>query len=238
MFIAYTRVSTAEQASEGLSLTAQARQLRAYCESRGQPCRLVEDAGVSGRVPLLKRPGGAELLHRVADGEVAGVVAVRLDRLFRDAADCLNVTKAWDSAGVGLHCLDLGVDTSTASGRALLTVMAAFGEMERKALSERVTAALQVAKADGARLGGLSYGWQRGPDRDSAGRLVWHPVPAEQAVLARIHRTKADGATLREIAAQLNHDGIPTRRGGRWHPTSVARALKREVEAAVHIDEV
>ena len=166
MLIAYTRVSTAEQAAEGLSLESQADRLRAYCASRGQQCHLIEDAGVSARLPLSRRPGGAELLQLVSEGQASGVAALRLDRLFRDAADCLTVTRGWDDLRVGLHCLDLGIDTSTVTGRAFLTVAAAFAEMERSLIAERTREGLRAAQAQGARLGGGPYGWRRGPDRD------------------------------------------------------------------------
>ena len=226
MILAYTRVSTSEQAAEGLSLEAQADRLRAYCASRGQRCHLIEDAGVSARLPLSRRPGGAELLQMVSEDQASGVAALRLDRLFRDAADCLTVTRGWDSLGVGLHCLDLGIDTSTPAGRAFLTVAAAFAEMERSVIAERTREGLRVAQAQGARLGGVPYGWKRGPERDDAGRLLWSPVDDEQAVIERIRVYRADGMSYQHIASRLNDGGIPSRRGGQWYASAVMRALK------------
>ena len=227
MILAYTRVSTSEQAAEGLSLEAQANRLRAYCASRGQQCHLIEDAGVSARLPLSRRPGGAELLQMVSEGQASGVAALRLDRLFRDAADCLTVTRGWDDLGVGLHCLDLGIDTSTPAGRAFLTVAAAFAEMERSVIAERTREGLRAAKIQGVRLGGVPYGFQRGLERDDDGRLPWFELPSEQAVIRRIQKARKKGKSYRQIAAELNEDGIPAHRGGQWAASAVLRVERR-----------
>lgn len=227
MIIAYTRVSTSEQAAEGLSLEAQANRLRAYCASRGQQCHLIEDAGVSARLPLSRRPGGAELLQMVSEGQASGVAALRLDRLFRDAADCLTVTRGWDDLGVDLHCLDLGIDTSTPAGRAFLTVAAAFAEMERSVIAERTREGLRAVKAQGARLGGVPYGWRRGPEWDDDGRLMWLEVPGEQAVIRRIQRARKKGQSYRQIAFALNLEGVPARKGGDWCASAVMRVEAR-----------
>ena len=227
MLIAYTRVSTFEQAAEGLSLEAQASRLQAYCASRGQQCRLIEDAGVSARLPLFRRPGGAELLQMVSEGQASGVAALRLDRLFRDAADCLTVTRGWDDLGVGLHCLDLGIDTSTPTGRAFLTVAAAFAEMERSVIAERTREGLRAAQAQGARLGGVPYGWRRGPERDDDGRLLWFEVSGEQAVIRRIRRAHKKGKSYRQIASELNLEGVPAHKGGAWCASAVMRVEAR-----------
>jgi len=86
--IGYARVSTEDQATEGLSLAAQQQRIRAYCKAHGLNLAGVEvDEGISASRPLAKRPAGARLLNQLQDGQA--VVAVKLDRLFRDAGDCL-----------------------------------------------------------------------------------------------------------------------------------------------------
>jgi hypothetical protein len=48
-------------------------------------------------------PGGERVLGAVRHGEAQAVIAWKLDRLFRDCADCLTVTRTWDVAGTSLH---------------------------------------------------------------------------------------------------------------------------------------
>lgn len=88
--IGYVRVSTEEQARTGLSLGQQTARLTAYCELHGH--QLVTgfcDEGVSASVPLAKRAGGKLMLAYLKANPEAGVLVLRLDRLFRDALDGL-----------------------------------------------------------------------------------------------------------------------------------------------------
>ena len=72
---------------------------------------------------------------------------LKLDRMFRNAGDCLATVEAWDRAGVALHVVDLGgnaIDTTSAAGRFMLVVLAGAAEMERNLIRERTKAALAV----------------------------------------------------------------------------------------------
>jgi hypothetical protein len=57
---------------------------------------IIVDEGVSGGKELASRPGGCRVVELAGKCKVQAVIACKLDRLFRDAADCLNTTKAWD----------------------------------------------------------------------------------------------------------------------------------------------
>ena len=145
--IIYLRVSTKEQAKEGVSLEAQEAKLTAYCTMRElNIIQVVVDAGVSGGKPLHKREGGRVVLNAIKTKQADAVVAYKLDRLFRDCADCLTVTKEWDNKDVALHLVDMGgqtLDTSSPMGRFFLTVMAGAAELERGLIGERVSFARQ-----------------------------------------------------------------------------------------------
>jgi len=221
--ICYVRVSTQEQASEGVSLEAQEASVRAYCMMRGlEVVEVVIDAGVSAGKPLERREGGRRVLEMVKWGKVGAVVAFKLDRLFRDCADCLSVTRTWDRKDVALHLIDMGgqaIDTSTAMGRFFLTVMAGAAEMERNLIRERTAAALAHKAAKGERVGQVPYGY-----RADGAMLV--EEPAEQSIIRIVVNWRTDGHSIRDIARILNENGVPAR-GSKWHATTVARMLKR-----------
>lgn len=223
--ICYIRVSTAEQATEGVSLEAQEAAVRAYCTMRGlKVVEVVVDAAVSAGKPLDRREGGQRVLEAVRRGDVSAVVAYKLDRLFRDCADCLSVTATWDRRDVSLHLVDLGgqaIDTATAMGRFFLTVMAGAAEMERNLIRERTTAALAHKAAKGERVGQIPFGSQV-----AACGVLLVPLEVEQAVIRAILEARALGLSYRAIADSLNADSVPAR-GTRWHPTTVSRILKR-----------
>ncbi|UCF41683.1 MAG: recombinase family protein, partial [Gemmatimonadota bacterium] len=90
--VGYCRVSTEEQAREGVSLDAQRKRLAAYCTAHGFELAGVEsDEGLSGGVPPAQRPGLTRALEQVRRGEAAGLVVVKLDRLSRSVRDVLDL---------------------------------------------------------------------------------------------------------------------------------------------------
>jgi DNA invertase Pin-like site-specific DNA recombinase len=227
--VGYIRVSTDEQAEGGVSLEAQEQALRAYAAMRGlELVEVVADPGVSAGKPLAERKGGKHVLRVVARRQVGAVLAWKLDRVFRDAGDCLAVTRAWDRQGVALHLVDLGgqaVDTSSAMGRFFLTVLAGAAEMERNLIRERTSAAMRHMRAQGRYTGGKPpFGFALAP----SGELV--EEPAEQAAMHLARKLREGGLSLRAVGDHLTAQGHHPRSGGIWH-ASMVRSMLRQVAA-------
>lgn len=229
MCAGYIRVSTTEQASEGVSLAVQSERIRAYATMAGlELVTIIREEAVSGSTPLGERPGGRELLRLVNEEGVGHVVALKLDRLFRDAADALNQTRAWDRRNVALHLVDMGgqaLNTASAMGRMFLTMTAAFAELERNLISERTASAMAHKKANGQHVGRPPFGYVMR-------NHVLIPIPEEQAIIQGARQLRAEGKTLEEIAAWLTGRRVPTRQGGRWRPGQVRLLLVSRVQAA------
>src|SRR5690606_38452186 len=150
--------------------------------------------------------------------------ALKLDRIFRDAEDALRQTKAWDRAGVALHLVDMGgqtINTATAMGRFFLNVMAGFAELERNLIAERTQAALQHKKAHRQAYGPTPYGFDRRGDE-------LRPNERERRTVRQIQAWRDQGWSLRRIAEGLNARGIPTKRGGRRHASTVRYLLQND----------
>jgi DNA invertase Pin-like site-specific DNA recombinase len=210
-------VSTDRQANEGESLGVQERQLRGYATMQGMTLdRIFVERGVSGSIPLADRPEGAAMLAALQAGDV--VVSPKLDRVFRSALDALQQTEALRARGVSLHLLDLGGDIAgNGLSRLFMTIAAAFAELERDRIRERITQVKRDQKARGRFLGGTRppFGFRAGED----GGLV--PDEAEQAAIARAKRMRGHGKSLRYIVAKFALDGH------RLNPESVRRMLAR-----------
>jgi DNA invertase Pin-like site-specific DNA recombinase len=106
------------------------------------------EAGISGGTPFDERPEGGRLWAALQRGDT--LVASKLDRMFRSAADCLKVVEAFKARGVSLYLLDLngGADDVSGNGiaRLFLTIVSAFAEFERNRTGERIRAAKRQAR--------------------------------------------------------------------------------------------
>lgn len=223
--LCYTRVSTVEQWKTGISLEAQEERLRVYCQMAGlELVETIREEGVSASIALGKRPAGARLLKQVGDG-VKNIVALKLDRLFRDAEDALRQTREWDRAGVVLHLVDLGgtsLSTGSAMGRMFLTLMAGCAELERNLVSERTVSVLAHKKQQGRVYNHPPYGFARVGDR-----LI--PLVDEMSVVHLIWERRDDGWSLGMISEALNSDGVQTKNGGKWHARTIKNILDNTV---------
>jgi len=226
--IGYLRVSTTEQAQEGVSLAAQEERIRAYANANGfELVGILRDEAVSGSVPLAERPAGCELVRLLAKGAASVVIAWNLDRAFRSTTDALEQTAAWDRKRIALHLVDEGgraVDLSSSDGRFLLTLKAALAERERKRIGERTRFALAHLKANGFAYCRTPFGFNREGDR-----LVVNAE--EQETLARIRSLRASGESLRGIAGTLNAAGCSPKRGGIWYASTIQKVLANALHA-------
>src|SRR5215472_16451337 len=94
----YSRVSTAEQADEGVSLAAQQQQIAGYSMMKGWTiAEHFIERGVSGSLPLADRPEVNRMLATVGKGDI--IVVAKLDRAFRSAADALTVLEELKDQG-------------------------------------------------------------------------------------------------------------------------------------------
>jgi DNA invertase Pin-like site-specific DNA recombinase len=223
----YIRVSTEEQVRGGVSLDAQEERVRAYCTMSGMELvSVIREEGVSGAKPLDSRPGGKQLISLVAWKKVEHVVALKLDRIFRDAEDALRQTKAWDRAGVALHLVDMGgqtLNTASAMGRFFLNMMAGFAELERNLIAERTAAALAHKKAHLQAYSPTPFGY----DRDGKVLVVNR---AEWQTQEQMRAWRTDGWTLRQIADELTQRATPTKNGGRrWYASTVRHILRNNL---------
>jgi site-specific DNA recombinase len=213
--IAYTRVSTEDQANEGVSLEAQETRLRAYCVVKGWELERVEcDAGKSAK--NLERPALQRILSEQLDF-IDVVLVCKLDRLTRDIVDLNRLLKLFETHNVKLVSLEENLDATTPTGELMLNLVAAISQWERKQTAARVKQALQHLKSQGKALGKPAYGFEV----DGSGKL--RPIATEQAVIAKITQLKSAGASYRSVAITLADQGVPTKRGGQWDSRTVQR---------------
>ncbi len=221
MFTAlYIRVSTDKQAEEGYSLDAQASRLQSYCDAQGwtvSPAHVYIDAGLSGK--STDRPAFLAMMQAAQDGQITRIVAMKLDRLARNTRDFLSTVERLQAAGCDLVLLKESFDTGTPHGKFALTMFAAIAELEVSQIAERVKSG-KVQKAaqggDNGRYCPLGYSFDNGR----------YSVEESAAQTVRsIFTDYTTGQSLTDIARRLTAQGVPTARGGQWHPATVRYIL-------------
>ena len=219
--IGYIRVSTERQADQGVSLDAQMAKVKAMATVQGLDLLdVIVDGGESAK--SLRRPGIQKILAMIDKGEVKAIIVAKLDRLTRSVKDLCGLLELFEKKGVSLISVAESLDTATAAGRLVITIMGAVSQWEREAIGERTRDALRHKRAQGHRAGNIPYGYQLGAD----GRTL-APESAEQRAIGAAHHLRRDGLPLRSIATRLNDAGLRTRRGGPWRLESVVRILRQ-----------
>lgn len=220
--IIYARVSTTDQAENGISLDAQVAICSEYCG--GRDLTIVESIvdAVSAK-DIDHRPGLKRILDMARQRSIAHVVTWKLDRFSRNTIDALQMVAAFAKLGVELHIVSEQsvVRTDTADDEFLLTLKASLAQRERKLIGERTKLALARKREKLEYCGGEPpYGY-----RDENGSIV--PDLEEQAVIRKIRNLRRQGFSIRRIVACLHDDGHLNRRGKPFQKTQVERILAR-----------
>ena len=215
--VSYIRVSTGEQAQDGVSLEMQRAKVRAWASlNDAQLVAEYADEGLSGK--RADRPGlVAAIAHAKREG--AALVVYSLSRLSRSTLDTLQLTADLERAGCDLVSLSEKLDTSTPAGRVVFRVLAVLGEFEREQVAERTRGAILHLKAKGQRYGSIPHGF-----RDEGGRLVVDSVERETVRL--VQSLRARGLSLRKISDELAKRGAFNREGRPFNHNSINSILR------------
>ena len=224
--IGYVRVSTEQQASEGVSLEAQRAKIEHWCKANDyELVNVYVDAGISGK-SMDKRPGLLDALKSLKKG--MALVSYSLSRLARSTKDALSIGEAVAKKKADMVSLTEQIDTTTAAGKMMFQMLSVLAEFERNLVAERTTNALQHKKRTGQKYTNQTpYGFEA-----IEGRLV--QVQQEAEIVAEIQASRTGGNTLQFIADSLNTRGIPTKTGKQWAPATIHLLLKRTALVAAH----
>jgi len=197
--IGLTRVSTEEQATDGVSLRAQTEKIEGYAKLYDlELVGILEDAGESGKT--LNRPGLQQALAMLKNGEVDGLIVAKLDRLSRSVADWNILIDRYfsEKAGKSLFSVADSIDTRSAAGRLVLNILMSVGQWEREAIAERTSVTLQSKIRNSERVGRVRYGWDLSADGKT---LVANP--GEQEAITIMKQLKAEGLSYAKVAKHV-----------------------------------
>ena len=218
----YIRVSTENQVKEGESLTEQKRMIEEYAKFHN--CGVVKiyaDQGVSGIVS--NRASLDDLKRDASQNLFQKVIFYSLDRFGRSAQDLLYNYEYFEKRGISLVSLREELDTSTATGRFLRTVLGAVAELEREMIRDRTIIGATARMKKGLRpVGRLPYGYSWDKRRRNFKIIRDERKGYDLAVDLLLNKHKS----VTEIAGILNEEGYRTKQGNRFTHPSLSRIFK------------
>ncbi len=212
----YTRVSTDDQAREGYSLAAQAKRLRAFANAqRWIVAGEYVDDGYTGRD--VRRPAYERMMAGRDTWDA--ILVLKIDRIHRNSRNFMGMMddlRRWRKDFVSAT---ESLDTSTATGRFVADMLQRIAQLESEQTGERVYMGMREKALEGG-FNGMSapFGYEV-----RLGRLVVNR--REAGTVRRTCAWRRQGRTFAWIAARLNADGVPTKRGKAWTKRQVFRLV-------------
>ena len=229
---AYRRVSTADQAVHGFSLSAQKDSAKAYYVALKSATDkypdlkwggFFKDEGKSAwKHAFANREEGGRLCHLLKEGD--HIIFCRLERAFRNIKDYVCQMEAWNKQGVIVHFVDQWINMDTANGRLLGNVLSAVAQWESDVKSERCReVALKRKKERRPMNGNVPHGMTvmgRGKNR----RYVYDP--GQRPILRLIRNYRSKGISYAKISDAI--EDMIAKRAGRKPVPRTHFKLKRE----------
>jgi DNA invertase Pin-like site-specific DNA recombinase len=202
--VAYARVSTNNHHQDP---EVQLRDIRKYCEMKGwELTQEYVDRGVSGTKS--SRPELNKLMEDAKSNQFNAVIVWRFDRFARSTQHLLSALETFRCLGISFVSTTEAVDTSTAMGTMVFTILGAVATMEREVTVERIRAGLRNAKSKGR-------------------------IPGKKRQELDLHAIReriAHGESLRKVAASLSIS--PALLSKRLHEEAKQAAFDKEFDAA------
>jgi DNA invertase Pin-like site-specific DNA recombinase len=191
MKVGYARTSSIDQIA---GFEAQLEELRAV------GCEKIFHEQVSS---IAKRPKLQAGIEFVREGDV--LVVTKIDRLTRTISDLLTIIQVLENKKVGLHILNLGMDTQTPTGKLMLTVLGGVAQFEREIMLERQREGVAKAKAAGKYKGRKPISSERKKEvlrlaaEDMTKTSIARQVGIGEATVYRILKTNPIGERNRKV---------------------------------------
>jgi DNA invertase Pin-like site-specific DNA recombinase len=191
------------QAEDGLSLDAQRAAIAAYCNLHGlQLLKIYTDVESGAKSD---RPGLEEALGVRADM----FIVLKFDRISRSIKHFCQLYEDYFSRSMELIAIREAIKLDSALGRALVSILLVFAQMEREAIGERTREAIGHIRRGGYHYGTIPYGKKAVPAPDNPRYRVLVDNEQELLGLRRVQEILATVGSSSRVAAILNQEGVP-----------------------------
>ncbi len=219
---AYARVSTGSD-EQLLSLETQKEHYDSFIKSHPEweYAGLYYDEGISG-TKVEKRDGLVMLLKDCEEGRIDRVITKSISRFSRNTTNTLEMVRNLSKLGIYIFFEKENIDTEHMSSELMLSILSSIAESESRSISENNKWSIKHRYEEGTYIIGYPpYGYD-----NIDGKMVI--VPEEAAVVREIFTWALSGKGSHIIANTLNERGISSKRGAKWHASTVQGILKNE----------
>lgn len=215
----YTRVSSALQ-RDNFSIAGQKKLLEEVCQRNGwEIYEVYTDNGLTGK--NMNRPALLKMNEDAENGKFDIILIYRLNRLARNTKHMIDMIDFYNKYNVEVYSDTERFDTSTASGRLMLQILASMAEYDRNQILENMFAGLVSRANSGYYNGGQVLGYQQVPGN----KRMLAIVEKEALIVKRIFDEYASGKGYRAIANALNKDGYRTKKNNPFDISAVKYIL-------------
>lgn len=179
---------------------------------------IYSDGGLTGTKE--NRRGFQDMLHDCEDGMIDIILTKSISRFARNTVDLLKTVRHLKELGISVRFEKERIDSLTADGELMLTLLASFAQEEVTSLSTNAKWSVKKKFEQGIPNGKfriLGYEWE-------GDHLV--VVPEEAAIVRRIFQNFLDGKSRLETERELNGEGVTTKGGYRWCDSNIKVILQ------------
>jgi len=200
-----------------------------------------EDEGKSGF--YADRPQYRKMLKDIEDSKIKAVICYKIDRISRRTVDLLNLIQQMEQKDIAFVSVsDRELDTSTRTGKIMLSMLSAIAEFERDIIAERITDNMYELAKEGRWLGGKCplgfYSHKEKMSVNGKKTTVNHlePVADEQRAVKRLFELFLQTSSLTGTATKLNEEGFKTSNVNEFKLAAVKNILQNPVYAMADTD--
>ena len=160
-----------------------------------------------------------QLLTNCKAGKIDHIVTKSISRMARNTVTLLETVRELKNLGISIFFEEQNIDTGTADGELMLSILASYAQEESLSASENQKWRVRQNFENGQPWRGFMLGY-----RYKDGQYI--VVPEEAEIVRSIYEDFLDGKGVTAIMKRLNSEGILTQQGFTWHKSAITRILK------------
>ncbi|WP_394190561.1 recombinase family protein [Paenisporosarcina quisquiliarum] len=196
------------------------KELLEYCEREGFKYKYFEEIGSSRN---REREEYTKLISEIKTGKYDVLVISDLSRLTRDLEQQIMIFKLLTNHNMVIHSiLDGFIDPTEKANKMWGVIKGLFNEVAYEETSEKMHLGRLISAREGKWVGVPPYGYKKNKEA-----LKLEPDEIEAPTARRIFMEVIEGYSITEISVGLHKDGIKTRKGKNFHPSTISNLLER-----------